>query len=110
MYKSIQVNNPVFAEAIAEAAQRLAGIQSNQPWEWCLKENSTYLDCPISNNLNKSLNMIVAVFNPSPQPTLYTSIAVPHGNLDVKVYNFVSQSFVNADSSVLCDNETLPNG
>jgi hypothetical protein len=51
------------------------------------------------------VNMIVAVYNPSTDPTNYTSIAVPHGHYNVTILKGVG--FAKADASVLCDNETI---
>lgn len=64
IFKSMKLNNQAYASIVAEAASKIAGINSITDWEWCLKLNTTYLDCPIANqdHLNK---FIVAVHNPS---------------------------------------------
>lgn len=69
-----------------------------------MKQSTNYLDCPIGREANKTtLNMIVAVFNPSIRPVNHTKIAVPHGNLTVKVFNESSKQFELAPSNVICD-------
>ena len=68
---------------IEDAARKAANIESEGKWEWCLKENSTYLDCPIAKYQDVQTNFIVAVHNPSMIPLKYARIALPHGNFDV---------------------------
>lgn len=47
MFKGLEYNNVIFSKIISEAAESLAGIQADKPWQWCFKENSTFIDCPI---------------------------------------------------------------
>jgi hypothetical protein len=49
IFKSMSTNNAVYQQLIEDAAFKIAGINTTTPWEWCFKENSTYLDCPIAN-------------------------------------------------------------
>jgi len=51
--------------------------------------------------------MIVAAYNPSTDPTNYTSIAVPHGHYSVYVFNSTSKAFQAANAAVLCDEEVV---
>lgn len=52
------------------------------------------------------VDMVVAAYNPSTDPSNYTVIAVPHGHYTVYAYNSTSgKTFVNA--SVLCDEEIV---
>ena len=81
-------------------------IKFKSEWEWCYRENTTYLDCPIATYGDKSF--VVGIFNPSSDTSNYTSFAVPHAHYDV--YVFKDGSYVNPDASVLCDKETLSNG
>jgi hypothetical protein len=82
-------------------------------WEWCFRENSTYLDCPVS-EYEDDTNMMVAVFNPATNgPTDYISFPLKHGHYSVSVFNRTQSSFQALDSSsaaVICENETLENG
>lgn len=48
VYKSFQINSKVYSDIISEAAQNIAGIESDGDWEWCFKSNTSYLDCPIA--------------------------------------------------------------
>jgi hypothetical protein len=94
------------SKIISEAADKIAGIQtkSNHTWNWCVGEGSSYTDCPIGRHQkNTSLNMVIAVFNPSTKRLNHTKIAVPHGNLTVKVFNETTDLFENANATVLCD-------
>jgi 3-deoxy-D-arabino-heptulosonate 7-phosphate (DAHP) synthase len=85
MFKGLESNNKVFAQVIAEAVKDISGITSQKSWEWCFRENSTFLECPINthNGTDGKVNMIVGAFNPSNDLTNYSSIAVPHGHYDV---------------------------
>lgn len=67
IYKSMDINNKVYNELLAEKVQKLTGYTSDKEWVQCLKTNSTYMDCPIANHtlsLNNS-NMFAIVQNPS---------------------------------------------
>lgn len=99
----MESNNKVYSKFIGEAVQELSGIETNADWEWCFRENSTYLDCPIANYEDGNVTMIVAAYNPSTDPTNYTSIAVPHPNYNVQVFNATSKKFENPMAAVICD-------
>lgn len=68
IFKSMESNNLVYQSLIEEAASNIAGINSNATWEWCFRENGTFLDCPIANYDQSNANFIVAVHNPSSLP------------------------------------------
>lgn len=63
IFKGLEAVNPVYADVIADLANG-AGIQA-EDWQWCSRTNSTYLDCPISNQDPSNIKMIVAVHNPA---------------------------------------------
>ncbi len=101
----MEANNALFSTVILEVFPPFA---VSGPWQWCFRENSTYLDCPIGakNGSDGMVDMVVAAYNPSTDPTNYTVIAVPHGHYTVYAYNSTSaKTFVNA--SVLCDEEVV---
>ena len=87
LFKSMEKNNQLFSQVVAEKVQALTNVSLQGPWQWCFRENRTFLDCPIGqkNGTEGQVNMIVAVYNPSIDPTNYTNIAVPHGHFDVSV-------------------------
>jgi hypothetical protein len=62
MFDAIRLNNLLYSKLIDEAARMYANF-SSRDWDWCLKTNGTYLDCPIANNQNKT--MVVGVHNPA---------------------------------------------
>jgi len=47
--------------------------------------------------------MVIGVFNPSTKRLNHTKIAVPHGNLTVKVFNETTDMFEPTNATVLCD-------
>jgi hypothetical protein len=49
--------------------------------------------------------MMVAVFNPATHYINHTVVAVPHGNISVRVYNVENNTFDEAVAGVVCDNE-----
>lgn len=53
------------------------GIDINTPWEWCIRTNGTYLDCPIA-NFNDNRTFITAVHNPALKIQTISTIKVPH--------------------------------
>ncbi|CDW86710.1 glycosyl hydrolases family 38 protein [Stylonychia lemnae] len=103
---ALDENNKLTTRIIADTAYKIAGIQikQNQIWNWCVKAGASFFDCPIGRHQkNDSLNMVVAVFNPSTKRLNHTKIAVPHGNLTVKVFNETSANFEPTNATVLCD-------
>ena len=51
VFKALQGNNPVYAKQIESYAEKIgisASAAANQSWEWCLRSNSSYLDCPVA--------------------------------------------------------------
>ena len=88
LFKAMHQNNQVFASAMGESLLRtVSGLRTNRLWEWCYRENSTYLDCPIAEYEADKLNLVVAVYNPATDPTEQVSIAVPNGKVEVRVWN-----------------------
>lgn len=71
----------------------MTGLKSNELLQWCIQENSTYLDCPVKNYANKTLDMIAVVYNPASLATNYTTLKVPSGNFEVKVLRTKTGSF-----------------
>ena len=99
----------VTSQIIADAAQRLAGVELGKggAWSWCaLSLNATQAGCPSSAASNNTrLNMIVAVFNPGTHFVNHTKVPVPHGNFSVSVFNASSRQFQPANATVICDLE-----
>ena len=58
---------------------------TSDKWEWCLRTNGTYVDCPVVNGTKK--NMAVIAENPSYVETEYIKLKVSHGNYDVMKYD-----------------------
>jgi len=53
----------------------MPNIQTNAPWTWCARENSTYLDCPVAEQ-PKTANITIAAFNPAASPMDVVSINI----------------------------------
>ena len=115
LFRALEANNQVFAQVISEQVQALTGLQPNGQFEWCFRENTTYLDCPISqhNSTNETFTMHVAAYNPSTDATNYVSIAVPHGNFKVQQFDLSAApgkgTFVDSVADVICDNDLMVN-
>jgi hypothetical protein len=89
IFKAMKANNEVFGEALDDLVRALLpGLQPGAAgWEWCVRENSTYLDCPTA-EYSATANIMVGVFNPATNgPTDYLQVPVRHGNYDVSVYS-----------------------
>lgn len=83
MFQGLESSSFFYSRMIEEHAKMsTVGIASELPWEWCYRENATYLDCPISNHDGET-NMIIAVHNPSPVDIKYPKIAIAHGSYDI---------------------------
>jgi len=46
IYDGMETNNKEYSKLLAKVAAN-AGVSSDD-WTWCLRTNSTYLDCPIN--------------------------------------------------------------
>jgi len=114
IFKAMQANNQIFAKVADDfVKQVLPTLTTTNNWQWCQRENSTYLDCPTSEYPNEA-NITIAAFNPVATPSDYISVAVKHAKYDVSVYDYTTKAFVakvnNTAASVVCENETLSNG
>ena len=47
IFKALEAVNPVYSSVVAKIASQ-TGFEAEN-WSWCLKTNSTYIDCPIAN-------------------------------------------------------------
>ncbi len=91
---------------MSEAAENIAGIESKDAWEWCFKQNSTYLDCPIASQDPKKTKMIIVVHNPSLINIGHIKLAVPHANYSVYAFNQEKAVFEETEQvAVLCNEE-----
>ena len=63
IFKALEAVNPVYADAISDLAKSV-GFEAND-WQWCVRTNSTYLDCPISQHISTEIKMVVGVHNPA---------------------------------------------
>jgi len=80
IFNGLENTNPLYAEALNFWAAK-SGFIANE-WQWCLRYNSTYQDCPIANYAeDTSLRMLVAMHNPANLPAKIAQISVPHGHL-----------------------------
>lgn len=107
----MQSNNKMFTQVLDEMAKKiLPTLTTTSQWQWCIRENSTYLDCPTSEYAN-STNIMLAAFNPSADPSDYLSLPVQHAFYKVMTYNYATQQFQPAtNAAVFSENETLSNG
>jgi len=76
----------------------------------CLKENSTYLDCPISNYTFgwDAPNATVVVHNPSTAVAHLVHFPVPNGHFDVELFDKSAKKFklINDKIDVFCRSDT----
>lgn len=92
--------------------QVLPTIQTNGAWTWCVRENSTYLDCPVAEQANEA-NITIAAYNPAASPMDVVSIILKSPNYTVQTYNHSTGSWISAGTdraAIICENETLSNG
>jgi hypothetical protein len=64
----MQSNNILFSKVIGEAVKSMMNSSfsaSTLEWKWCLRENATYLECPIADYSQTSLNLMVGAYNPA---------------------------------------------
>jgi len=73
MFKALEFNNPTFGQIVGEIASSSIGKTFNTNWDWCFRENTTFVDCPInSKDPAGKVNMYIAAFNPTTDQTNYT--------------------------------------
>jgi hypothetical protein len=113
IFRGIQATNNVFVKSLDDyVKQVMPTIQTNVPWTWCVRDNSTYLDCPVSEQ-PASANITIAAFNPAATPMDLVSIIVKTPHYSVQAYNHTTGSWVslgNDSAAIICENETLSNG
>jgi alpha-mannosidase len=82
IFKQLEATNPLYARALSFWANK-TGFNASD-WQWCVRTNSTFADCPINRQAySKDLKMLVVAHNPANLPMKTLNIAVPHGNLSV---------------------------
>ena len=54
LFTALQNNLNVTSQMISDTAQKIAGIKTKAGWSWCVKTNSTFLDCPIASQANST--------------------------------------------------------
>lgn len=102
IFKGLENTNPVYAQAINFWADKVGFVAND--WQWCLRYNSTYADCPIADYADgDSFKMLIAVHNPANLATKISQIAVPHGNLLVKRFDVETGGMLEAEANVLCN-------
>lgn len=111
VFREMQSNNKLFTQVLDEMAKKiLPTLATKGQWQWCIRENATYLDCPTSEYANNT-NIMIAAFNPSADPSDYLSLPVQHAFYKVMTYNYATQTFQPVTNAVVfSENETLSNG
>jgi hypothetical protein len=79
----MQDNNKVYTSIIEEAAANIPGLDLSNEWQWCYKENTTYIDCPIANYNRHNTSIIVAIHNPSSTTVTNPRVSLPAGTYTV---------------------------
>lgn len=80
---------------------------TSKNFEWCLRSNGTYLDCPLYGNEKE--DFIVGIHNPSVQDMEYFKFKVPHGHYDVFELNSMTGDEVPVTAEVICIKRILQN-
>lgn len=98
----MQENNKVYSSQVSDKIEELSGFKTDD-WQQCFRTNSTYLDCPVNQvATNKTWTMNVAVHNPSTLDLSTAKIAVPPGEYSATAFDDLTQTFVYADSTLIC--------
>lgn len=93
-------SNVVFEKYVADYTEKFTGIQSDD-WAMCTVANSTYTACPISDGTEE---FVVTSYNPAAVDAEVQTFKVPptSGSYDVSVFDMVTNSWTNAESTLLC--------
>jgi hypothetical protein len=88
VYRGIHASNTVFADVLDDYVKALLPNVTfpSGAWKWCVRENATYLDCPVAEYSNDT-NITIAAFNPAADPTDVISVALKHPFYKVQVWN-----------------------
>lgn len=105
--KSLNDNFAAYEKLINRLANKSAGVFAHF-WSPCMVSNGTYLDCPVSYQVNRTF--VTAVQNPSMQAVYYQKIKLPHKGYSVKAWNPTQKQWVVANSIVICHDHTFENG
>lgn len=97
----MDTNNAEFEKHIADYTEKFAGIKSNS-WSMCSSVNATYTDCPI---VPETSEFAVTSYNPAAIPVDVQTFKVPPSpSYDVQVFDTESDSWTDAESTLLCYN------
>ena len=84
IFRGMQATNNVVVKSLDDyVKQVMPSIQTSaSQWTWCVRENSTYLDCPVAEHPNQA-NITIAAYNPAATPMDVVSIIVKHPHYTV---------------------------
>ena len=77
-------SNAEFSKLINSSTRKATGISSTD-WNMCLKDNSTYVDCPIEDSFEGEF--MLTSYNPSTVRQTIQRIKVPPANYAVQVFD-----------------------
>ena len=83
IFRGINAVNNVLVQSLDDYVKEvMPTVKTNGPWTWCTRENSTFLDCPVSEQ-PKSANITIAAYNPAASPMDFVSVILSHANYTV---------------------------
>ena len=77
-------------------------------WEWCLRTNGTYLECPIA-NYQRDVSFVAAVHNPSNKVQFISSVKTPHPNYKVQAITSKGE-LIDVPHAPMCSLIEIENG
>ena len=87
IFRGMTAVNNVFVKSLDDyVKQVLPTVVTNGPWTWCVRENSTYLDCPVAEQAPKT-NITIAAYNPAASPMDFVSVIIKSPHYSVQTYN-----------------------
>lgn len=101
LFISMKTNNLAFSNVINEKIKKLAGIESDAPWQECAQSNSTYLDCPIK-DYSVDAPTFSLIRNPSSIPSNIVKFAVSPGTWKAESFDWKTRSWSEVDSNTFC--------
>lgn len=100
---AMKQNEAASSDLINYFLEKQTGLKSDSQWQFCDRQNGTYLDCPISReSLSEGSHIYLTVQNPSNLDQKVGMISVPNGHFEMHQYNSSSKSYVETPIDVLC--------
>jgi len=99
--KAMEQNDQVYSDVLNERISSISGWETKNQWKECTQTNTTYVDCPIVQNMEDETFALVR--NPAQVEVTTMKFAVPsYGGWSAEVMDLETQTFKPVESTYHC--------